>query len=189
MQFDNSAVFSNGFFSDALAADNSSLVDCLCTISASPISITASMSYTTTNCTRYMPTNLAYSIGISVDVPINNYMRCWFPGFRNPTSTSNDYLNIDMYIYPNNHHHVYFPTPYWALRSLKDQINIGLRGVVGHHGMSISDNAYGSATATSSSIGYQLNISTINTNYPILYISTYGPRPTSSYCSDSGIFQ
>ena len=88
------------------------------------------------------------SIGINMDVPAGYDIRCYFPGYRNPTSASSNQINIDVFIETNNFHHRYMPRPYWAKYSQYNGINIPLTSTGLSSSLSISEYSFWNTAST-----------------------------------------
>lgn len=93
-------------------ADAGAYIDCECVVGTS-ISITASTSYQTPTCVRYIRSGYDPAFAVYVNVPQNQDLVCYFPGHLT-SNTAISYIRIHMYLMFNHYYNYEFPRHYWS---------------------------------------------------------------------------
>jgi hypothetical protein len=182
----DSIVFSAGNpFPYATTSESAAYVECLCVVSSSTITISAGTSYTAANCTRYIPTGYPPFLTVRVTASVGQYLSCYFPGFKNPTSSNNGLLTANFYRDTMNHFKFY---------GLPDQFRsnyqtVGVNYVLGSNSYGLNTVTYNSTFWTTyGSVNqnkyYQLYVIAPSSRYqPYLYLSSYSPKTSQSTCN------
>ncbi len=115
--FSNSNPFPYTDYTESAAS-----IECMCINSGSSLTITSTLSYQNANCTRYIISGMDPFLAVRHDVSAGQYLRCYFPGFNTPTSSSyGTSLSVSFYWNPmhffNKHsipyaHHSSYETRY-----------------------------------------------------------------------------
>lgn len=115
---------SNNPFGYTTQSESAAYIDCLCKVSTGAISITAGMSYTVANCTRYVMSGYAPFLTVRIDASVGNYLICYFPGFNTPTSNNGNPLYLNFFADTQNHFKYYsLPNQF---RSIYQTLNQGI---------------------------------------------------------------
>ena len=93
--------------------DLGAYIDCKCVVAGS-ISITSTTNYQHPECVRYKPDGMEPSIAVFIDIPVNNDLVCYFPGYRTNSNTGVGAVNVDILRKTDHYFHRYFPRHYWA---------------------------------------------------------------------------
>ena len=164
-------------------------IECLCATAAGSFSITYSTAYVAANCTRYLISGMLPFVGVRLNAPVGNSLRCFFPGYRTPSWNGNPQQISVSFFWNKNHYFINQNLPY-DLYSSYQTLNVAL-------GLNTQDPPRGFHSVTEN--GFWTNGNQVNAyeNYnlylqmyytysnPAIYFSRYYPKPSQSACANS----
>jgi len=128
-------------------------------------------------------------IAVRLGVSAGYSLRCYFPGFANPTNGYGSSLSVSFYI-SNTHHFKSQPLPYFHYSAYQSRTNtIGLTSQPTSAGMwSVNENSqfWTQNGKVDQSGSYYLNVLNYGSyTNPMLYFSSYYPKPNQNACANS----
>lgn len=178
----------NGISFPYIGSEDSAYIECLCVVSSSAISINAGTDYNSAspaNCTRYTTAGYPPFLTVRINANAGQYLACYFPGFRTPSSTGTMYVNF----YRDTANHFKYNSLPEQFRSNYQSTGIAL-GISSYSSNSLSQQTFNGYFWNSSihQVGdtdtYQYYIRSTGTyTNPFVYISSYSPQFEQSLCN------
>lgn len=160
-------------------------------VSGSGITISAGTDYSSAspaNCTRYSIAGFPPFLTVRVNANAGQYLACYFPGFRNPSSGT---LYANFYRDTANHFKYHGLPEQFRSSYQTTGVAMGI-GSNGYNGLSaISYNGYfwNTTHQVGDSNYYELYIRATGTySNPIVYISSYSPQFEQTLCNSGSFY-
>ena len=127
------------------------------------------------------------SIGVFINVPYGQHLRCYFPGYI--TSTSSTRLLGSLILRDDLHmRRSTIRGNYWAPYIRRDFVAPNYISSSTSGSLSINENNFWTGAESFQGRSYQLNMTGTSLSVPTVYLSAYVPKPVSSYCAYSSFY-
>jgi len=193
-----SGKFSSGPFQWTRSGEEAAPIDCLCVVSGAYVNINHTTSYSPANCTRYMISGFPPFLGIRVQANAGQFLKCFIPGFKMPSSSGGDRIYLNFYT-DNLNHFKYHGIPNQFFSSHQtlgvNPEHTHLQGVPSnwpsHYGPNNADtnSFWDHPLFTNQQRTWSFYWRASHQNRPNLYMSSYFPVPSQSLCNSGSFTQ